>query len=86
MVWLVFQAFSDSTVVSIVRVCAQDWVWIKTRHSIRLSQKDEAFATVVKYMSKEEGLYNVRIFALLNYEASITTFIDWCMWELVAKQ
>jgi hypothetical protein len=76
MVWLVFQAFSDSTVVCIVRVRAQDWVRIKTHHSICLSQKDEAFATAVKYMSKEESLYNVRSFALLNYEASVTTFID----------
>jgi hypothetical protein len=57
-------------------VCARLGVNQNPSFHLSFPEKDEAFATAVKYMSKEESLYNVRSFALLNYEASVTTFID----------
>jgi len=57
--------------------CVRARLGVNQNPSFHLSsQKDEAFATAIKYMSKEKSLYNVKSFALMNYETSITTFID----------
>jgi hypothetical protein len=54
----------------------QNQVWIKGHHFFCFAQIDKAYAIVVKDMCKEESLFTVRNLVVLNYEASIATFIN----------